>query len=42
MGKHGHEVKEVHNIPSTNRWENKGRQQDIGASFEGLKSKAFK
>lgn len=41
MGEDGHEVKEEYNIPSIDKWEDKSNQQDLGATFEGLQSKAF-
>jgi hypothetical protein len=40
FGEDGHEVEEIYNTPSTDRWEKKSSQWDFGATFEGLQSKS--
>jgi hypothetical protein len=36
LGEYGHQVQEIYNFPSTDRWVDKSSQQDTGSTFEGL------
>ena len=42
MGEYVHEVKDIYNIPSIDRWEDKSSHHNFGASFEELQSEASK
>jgi hypothetical protein len=42
VGEYGHEVEDIYNIPSIDRWTDKNIQRDFSAAFEGLQSKASK
>jgi len=42
VGEDGHEVEEIYNIPSIDRWANRSSQQDFGATFEGIQRGASK
>jgi len=42
VGKDGHKVEEIYNIPSIDKWTGKSSQHEFGAAFEGLQLGALK
>jgi len=42
MGEYVHEVKDIYNIPSIDRWEDKSSQYDVCTYLEGFQSEASK
>ena len=40
MREDGHEVEEIYNIPSTDRWADISSQHDFGATFDQIQPKS--